>query len=253
MGEDLSVTLHASGAETVSGNGSALDLQSDSVTLRRAAVVTLGVSAVTGTLTVLVDTSADGVSWDNLGTFVAATTVGVQELRFGDCKRYLRCRWTIVTGPATFSCAAVAKQTFCSLTDLVALGGAADILTASVTTSERLLHLASVSAYARGYLAKAGLLPILAVGQDVALAVAQITVVDIITSDTGPHPDEEATALLLAAADRARKWLQDVAAGRVVPDVTFTYSEDVVDADPEGFGGGAVYGDAQRTWSNALP
>ena len=107
------------------------------------------------------------------------------------------------------------------------------------------MHLQSVSALARGYLAKAGPMPVLAGGADLARAVAQITVVDIITSDTGPHPDEEATELLLAAGKAAMQWLRDVAAGKVDSDVTFSDPDDT----STDTGAGVVYGDTQRSWS----
>jgi len=247
--DDLAVTLHASGSEAISGTGSSVDLESDDVPLRRTMRLVLVVSAITGTLAVSVQHSEDGATWESLATFTSATAVGSEMIWTAECKQHVRAKWTITGGPVTFSLAGAAKQTFCTAANLVALGGAADILTSAVTNEERMRHLASVTTFARGYLSKQGPTPILAVGEDVERAVAQITVVDIITSDTGPHPDEAAMELLLAAADRARAWLRDVSAGKTDADVTFS-EEDETSTET---GTGYVYGDTQRDWSDALP
>jgi len=250
----IAVILHASAEETASGTGTAIDLQSDDVTLRRAARLDLNISAITGTLGLSLQTSRDGLSWLNAsdGSYAA---VGASELWVGECMRYLRVSWTLGVGQsATFELTGEVRQTFCTLVQLVAIGAAEDILL-SVTDGERLRHIESASSYARGYLAKVGQTPILGVGSDVAAAVAKIAVEECVTSDAGIHPTEGVTELLVAAADRARQWLRDVAAGKAVADVTYSDPADVVPDPNEGTSGGSgvVYGDAVRGWSDAMP
>jgi hypothetical protein len=252
--DGLAITLHASSEVTASGVSAAVDLQSDSIPLRRAALLGLSISEIDGTLGLTFQTSRDGVSWanasDGSGSYNA---VGTAELWVGECLRYLRLSWSLSAGEsATFEVTGEARQVFCSLVHLVALGGAEDVLS-GVTDGERLRHLQAVSSTARGYLAKAGQTPILGVGEDVARAVAHITVVDIITSDTGLHPEEGATELLVAAADRARAWLRDVASGKAEADVTYTDPTTVDPPTDDGIGSGIVYGDTPRYWYNALP
>ena len=102
--------LHALGAETTTGAGSAIDVR-DMARL----VVYLFVTAVTGTsptLDVVVQDSPDGTTWTNLASFTQVTATGEQAARpvtpFGN---YIRVAWTIAgTSPSfTFSCPAVAR------------------------------------------------------------------------------------------------------------------------------------------------
>jgi hypothetical protein len=238
---ELAITLHAAGAEVSGGTGVDVDLESDAVPLRRALRAELNVSAVTGALALSLQTSRDAASWVTAsdGTYEAP---GASEIWIGECFRYVRVAWNVGTS-ATFELTGVAYQTFCSLDQLSSLGGAADILTDAVDTATRLKHLQSASAVALSYLAKAGPTPVLGGGAALAQAVAQLAVVDIITSDTGPHPSEEATELLLAAGRRATQWLRDVSARRVDPGVIFSDppTEPTTSA-------GVVYGEARRTW-----
>lgn len=247
--DGLAIDLHELTAETESGDGASVDLQSDDVPLRRAALVSVVASTVSGSVTVSLQTSDDEVSWETLGSFAAITSTGQQAQWFGDCRRYVRTSWTLPEGDsATFRVSGEAVQTFCSLAELAVVGGAADILTSDIDSAQRVEHLAGVSSFARGYIAKGGPTPILGVGTDVSRAVAQIAAVDILTSDTGPQPNEEAMELLSEAAERSRRWLRDVGAGKTEPDVTYSL-EDLTATDTDG---GYVYGDQRRGWSSVL-
>jgi hypothetical protein len=99
-------TLHAAGPETVTGNGTGVEL-GDKGTVRAVLVIT-AVAGTNPTLDITVETSSDnGVTdaWRSLGTFAqqTATTTGVFK-SFGGCDRYVRSRRTIGgTGSPSFT------------------------------------------------------------------------------------------------------------------------------------------------------
>lgn len=81
------------------GNGDYLDLGGRS-TVR----LTRTVSAIdTGTLTVYLQHSDDASIWEDLGQFSAMTATGSDSLSFGGCKRYVRVRYALSAGTATFA------------------------------------------------------------------------------------------------------------------------------------------------------
>ena len=81
------------------GNGDYLDLGGRS-TVR----LTRTVSALaTGPLTVYLQHSDDASSWEDLGQFGAMSSTGSDSLSFGGCKRYVRVRYALAAGTATFA------------------------------------------------------------------------------------------------------------------------------------------------------
>ena len=98
------LVLAASAARTATGNGSAVEIGDKAV-----ARLLLDVTARTGTtptLDVTIQTSYDGTTWRNAGTFTQATAVGQQRGSFM-LDRYVRAAWTIggTTPNFTFSIA----------------------------------------------------------------------------------------------------------------------------------------------------
>lgn len=98
------ITLAASEARATSDSGAAIDL-GDRGTLR----LSLAVTARSGTkpsLHALVETSADGSTWRQLGSFTAVNdATGSERRSFPGADRYVRLRWVISgTDPSfTFS------------------------------------------------------------------------------------------------------------------------------------------------------
>lgn len=98
------VTLASSAARTTSDAGAAIDL-GDRGTLR----LSLAVTAKSGTkpsLHALVETSADGSTWRQLGSFTAVNdATGSERRSFPGADRYVRLRWVIsgTTPSFTFS------------------------------------------------------------------------------------------------------------------------------------------------------
>jgi hypothetical protein len=102
----VDVTLHASGAETATGNGTGVEL-GDKGTVRLLLVIT-AVAGTNPTLDITIETSSDnGVAdaWRSMGTFAqqTATTTGVWKT-FSGADRYVRSRRTIGgTGSPSFT------------------------------------------------------------------------------------------------------------------------------------------------------
>jgi len=114
MANALAVILHAFGAESGSGSGPDRDIEP----LRTAAELTLSAQQVVGTLAVTLQTSPDGTSWRNLGTFDAITaSSGAQTKSFFGCDRHLRVTWPSGTS-AVFSVAGQAHTVFATRQDL---------------------------------------------------------------------------------------------------------------------------------------
>lgn len=108
---NLTSELLASGARTVSGEGSSIDLRNT-----RELIVTLDVSAASGTsptLDVKLQHSPDGSMWSDLGTAFAQKTGVAREVKvFTQYHRYVKTVYTIAgTSPSfTFSVEATAKE-----------------------------------------------------------------------------------------------------------------------------------------------
>lgn len=104
----LTETVVASAARTVSGDSGTLTGWGAAASLR----VQLDVTAASGTspsLTVLVEDTLDGTTWNTVGTFAAKTAVGREVINitslFSD---RLRVRWTISGTTPSFTFAVVA-------------------------------------------------------------------------------------------------------------------------------------------------
>ncbi|NUP08448.1 MAG: hypothetical protein HOW73_20555 [Polyangiaceae bacterium] len=102
-------SLLASAEQTAGGTGAAVELHPDTTIDLR-----LDASAISGgTLAVIVETSADGTNgWaevipkgddGNPAKFLSVTTPGSQLVVFPNCNKFVRVRWTLSGGTATFS------------------------------------------------------------------------------------------------------------------------------------------------------
>ena len=85
--------LHASGAETATGNSAAASKQSADVVTCDLDVT--AASGTTPTLDITIQESIDKVNWYSLGTFTQATGVTNEQKKFADPAPYIRGLWTI--------------------------------------------------------------------------------------------------------------------------------------------------------------
>jgi phage gp36-like protein len=207
----LAVTLHASAAESTSGNGAAVDLG----TLRSAVLLVLEVLSGTGTLTVSLETAPTaGGPWRSQGAFAAFTAPGHAELAVAPTARYVRAAWTIVTGPWTFALTGDAHVVYCTPADLASASLTTKALS---TTTQDVQAKACVDASneADGYLGSRYTLPLTAWPSDLRRKVAAIAGCDVLTQK-GFQPQGSDEMIVMNKRD-AVTWLNRVGAGTVSP------------------------------------
>jgi phage gp36-like protein len=127
--------------------------------------------------------------------------------------------------------------------DLAQVGVRADV-TSGVDSTTLDGILMKRSRFADGYLAASGryILPISAWGDDLRLAVCELSAYDALTAVIGMNPDDSANSNWIERKNDAMQWLRDVAAGKVVP-------VGIVDSTPSTSEGGAsVSTDCRRGW-----
>jgi len=216
MTDSLAVTLAESAARTSSGQGSAVDIGELRSVVRLQLECTA--ASVADSLTVTVQTSADGASaWSTVGTFTARTATGTQTLAVPGCRQYIRAAWAISgTDPSfTFSVAGAAHVCYASADDIGAfcLPPAA---TADLSSYQVAEHLLAASAEADGYLGIARLLPLVTWGDDLRRHVAGLAAPSIAAA-IGYQPESGQAVLVERMRAQAIDWLRGVAAGRIRP------------------------------------
>lgn len=221
MANPLPITLHASGAESSSGAGAAVDID----TLRTALQLRLVVSAIEAStgLVVFVETSVDGTTWRAMGSFTPYAT-GVTRSCFGPAERYVRTRWQIAADKsATFTVDGAAHVIYADPVDLTTTGVRAEALE-GVDDSTRFQALISATSDADGALASRYHLPITSWGDDVRARVATRAVYYIF-KHRGFDP-EGADAIIIVdggfvlqngARSAVEQWLHSVASGTMHP------------------------------------
>jgi phage gp36-like protein len=208
MANARDITLHLLAEEVAAGAGAGVDIDT-----RTAVKLALYVSAVSGALTVYVDTSPDNTIWRTLGSFaVVSAAPAVEELSFDRCERYVRVRWTLGTS-ATFSLKGEAHQLFATRGDLASELPSAAL--ASVSTNVIASALIRGSCDVEDALGTRYPLPITKVSVSVKQRAAQIAAFLILKHKgfEGAGIDE----LVVKSYDDARKWLSDVRDSKLEP------------------------------------
>jgi len=215
MPNPLAITLHASAAETVAGTGAETD-----VGLRTYTEIQLDVTAITGTLSVTVESSPTLSSWTPVGYFNSVTAQGARTLTVPDGNRYLRARWQATS--ATFSVTGKAHQLYVLPKDIAALApgrnlldtlGLADLAKACLTASSE----------AEGYLASAATLPIVALDDATKTHIARLALFEVFRFRGIAVGSQE--SIEIARSD-ALTWLNRIATGKLRP-------PGLVDATPD--------------------
>jgi phage gp36-like protein len=214
MPNPLAITLHASGAESVSGTGTSVDLGD-----RTLAQLTLEVTALGSgsSVVVSVETSLTGLDWAPIGRFEPVAAVAAKQLTLPNTIRFIRARWVLSgTSPsATFVVSGTAHQLYCLPSDVtrygipeLALNGfpPASITDACLAASDE----------AAGYLASAYTLPMVKWDTDLRKHVACMAVYDILGA-RGYEPDSGKDTLIDDRRKQAIVWLNRIADGKLRP------------------------------------
>lgn len=216
MPNQLAITLHsATTPEIASGIGLSVDLGA-----RTLLELTLDVSVMTGTspaLAVVVEHSQTTADWALVGTFIAFAGIGAKNLVIPNARRYVRVSWTIAgTLPSiTFAVTGVAHQLYTETSDLTQYG-IPEIALEGVSAVDRALACLAASDEAAGYLASAFTLPMVAWDRDLRMHGANMAVYTLIRP-RGYDPDSGQDTLIRDGYDRALKWLDRIAAGKLRP------------------------------------
>jgi phage gp36-like protein len=215
MPSPLAITLHASGAETVSGTGTSVDLAD-----RTLVELTLDLTAISGTsaaLAVTVETSMTGSDWSYLGKFETLGAAGARTLLLPVTKERIRARWVLTgtTPSTTFSVAGTAQQLYALPSDLMRFGLPARALE-SVPMTAIVDACFAASEEAAGYLGSAYSLPLASWGVDLRMHVAKMAAYNLM-SIRGYDPDSGQDRLLQVGRDQAVTWLNRVADGKLRP------------------------------------
>jgi phage gp36-like protein len=234
---ETAVSLYASALQTISGVGLSVDLGTRDRLLRQ----TLAVTAATGTLTVRLESSADGVTgWKPFGAFNPSTSAASERLSFISPERYVRATWTLTGASFTFAITGTQGICFANLDQLEGLGIPAAAMSTMIG-AKRVEALAATTEMASGILAARYDLPIVLWGTDLSQATCKITAYDLL-SVRGFNPDGDDDNVR-KRYDDAMDWLRAVAAGSISP-------VGLVDSTPEESdeGGAEVLTYASRGW-----
>lgn len=213
--------MHAMGQETLAGSSAPVDLVQ-----RTSADLALTVSAVTGALSVWIETSDSSEGpWQRVAAFATTTSAESQRITVPGCSRYLRASWSGATA-CTFSVAGAAVLVYCTPADL--RGNALHAKVFAQFSDTEVDEIArKQTAIANSYLRQNPnvTLPLLRWGDDLRSIVCELVAYQLMKL-RGFNP-ESSDQIIVDAKNDAFKWLAMVAAGKVTPDdmVDSTQSE----------------------------
>lgn len=215
MADALAIEPHASGPETVTGAGAAIDIGE----LRSCARLRLEVTSVSAgaSVTCSLETSSLSTSgWRNVGSFKVAQVPLRTDKTFSELDRYVRLSWVITgtTPSVTFRVRGFAHVLYATIGDVIrhALPEAA---IASVTIEIKADCCLGATQEADSYLAGRYTLPLVLWDDVLTKHVAKIAGFEIM-SRRGFQPsgfDE----LIVKGRDDAIMWLKGVAANKIYP------------------------------------
>lgn len=225
------VTVRASAAAAASGTGDAVDLSE-----ARTADLLLDVTAISGTLAVVVETApAETGPWvevipvDDAGSaakFTATTSVSSQSVTFPDLKQWIRVRWTLsAAGTATFAVTGHSIVVYAGPAHLRKFGlrgewvdgSSSEVLDAHFRQATDEID-SALAVYWLPELPTAettGRLPLTEWGDDIRGHACALVAASALTTH-GVQPDSNDDTVF-ARADAARAWLDAVAEGRRKP------------------------------------
>ncbi|NQY04478.1 MAG: DUF1320 family protein [Halieaceae bacterium] len=236
MSNALAIELKAQSAETVSGQGTAVDLGYESepgvfLPLRTTLVLTVDVDVVTGTLPRLevhVETSdlATG-PWRRIGSLNQVLNENGSDdhrLLVGDCERFVRLDWVIggVTPSFAFGVSGVAHTAYASRQDMISYGISEHVLD-QIEENKKLQALIAASAEMSTNLSVSFTLPIVSWGEDVTKHTAILAAYTVISGNFREGLDEA----LVDMKDDTMSFLKRIGDGRLRPKTIIDSTPDV--------------------------
>jgi uncharacterized protein DUF1320 len=245
MANPLAVTPHASGPETSSGQGAAVDLQP----LRSAVRLTLQITAVSGTsqiLSVTIQTSADGsTGWRTVGSFPSGSNIEAQKVTLADLDRWIRVAWTVAGSGSpsfTFSVSGEAHVVYAGPADIQRFA-LPEVALTSVEPGFLAEQCIAATGEADARLPPRYTLPLAAWGDDLRARVAQIAAY-LVLKHRGFNPELGNDQLIVIEKKEAEAWLSKAGAGTITP-------SGIVDATPAKRGGAPrVFNRPSRGWND---
>lgn len=260
MAFTTAVTLHASGAESTSSQGAAVDLAQ-----KTAVELVLNISARSGTaptLDLVIETSKDGVSgWRNAGNFDRITDEPENDepvlLVVEGCDRFVRAKWTLEgTLPSfTFSLTGDAVVVYATPKQFEKYGLPAKVLEDLEDPSTHEQRKAATGRIDRALLAAGYTLPLLKWGDDITRDCCVLAAFDVLVT-VGQDPDSSADTLLkvryveLVGEPGRKGELAMIAEGKLVPGGIEDSSGEDPDTPATGAARAAVVSQPSRGWSN---
>lgn len=208
MPDPKEIVLHASAAEVISGIGPVVD-----VGVRTYTEVTLGVTAITGSLSVTIEASPAQLSWTALGHLKSITTTGTRTTVVPDGMKFLRARWE-VTGTATFLITGVAHQLYATPADVAKTGFAKAALEAIPVVDVATACL-NASSEAEGYLAASTTLPIASLDAATRQHIARMALFETFRFRAAQAATNQ--PMIEIGRSDAIAWLTKVASGKLRP------------------------------------
>lgn len=233
MAEALAISLHAIGAETESGQGTAVDIG----TLRSLAVLRVRATAAVGAPQLIVETSIDGTNWLAEPWTIQVVAALDQDVWIWPVRRYVRARWVIASGESiTFDLAGAVHVLYAEPSD-IAQFSLPEVAIAKIPIEDRAKACLEATAQAEGYVGGAYTLPLTRWGLDLRSNTARLAGATLL-GHRGRVPQGADEAVFLAR-DNAMSWLKRLADGRLSP-------PDMIDSTPEVFEGGSVVASQPR-------
>lgn len=232
----------ASAARTGAGTGTPVDIGD-----RSYVELVLDVTAISGTLSVEIETSATLSGWKLAYRVPPVTDNGDVELVIADAKRYIRAKW-IANTSSTFSLTGTAHQLYAKPKDVEVFGLPKGSLN-NVPPLDIARACLSASAEAEGYLAAAYDLPIATLDAATRKHITAMAVFELMKYRPGKSVETAQSNEL--GYSIALKWLGGVAAGKTRPvGVVDSTPGNDAPGTPGASGGGSTYiiGKPGRGW-----
>jgi len=216
MPQPLPITLHASAAETV-GSGSAASVDITDTVARTLIELSVDVTAidVSTTLTLFIETSLLGVSGWTTVAQLALTAQGSTLVFVPGCKRFVRARWTLAGGGATFAVTGTAHQIYAEPSDITDVS-VPEVTLSAITVPDRARQCLRSSSEADDYLSGGYTLPLTAWPDSLRKHVANMAGYELLAK-RGFDPDNPTDKILMTRQTQAISWLNTIQSGKHRP------------------------------------